>query len=46
LSLNELVRMVADFAEIAVTILVAYVVYKIAALIDALNVKIKGDKSA
>jgi len=46
LSLSELVRMLADFAEIAVTILVAYVVYKIAALIDALNVKIKGDKSA
>jgi hypothetical protein len=41
-TLNELVRMASDFAEIAVTILLAYVVYKIAALIDTLNSKIKG----
>jgi hypothetical protein len=34
--------MASDFAEIAVTILLVYVVYKIAALIDTLNSKIKG----
>jgi len=44
LTLSELVRMVGDFAEIAVTILLAYVVYKIARLIDSLNGKIKGEK--
>jgi hypothetical protein len=43
--LSELVRMLGDFAEIAVTILLAYVVYKIAILIDTLNSKIKGEKS-
>jgi len=37
--------MLGDFAEIAVTILLAYVVYKIAILIDTLNSKIKGEKS-
>ncbi len=36
--------MLEDFAEIAVTILLAYVVYKIATLIDTLNSKIKGEK--
>jgi len=45
LTLSELVRMLGDFAEIAVTILLAYVVYKIASLIDTLNGKIKGEKS-
>lgn len=37
--------MLGDFAEIAVTILLAYVVYKIASLIDTLNGKIKAEKS-
>lgn len=37
--------MLGDFAEIAVTILLAYVVYKIAMLIDTLNSKIKGQKN-
>jgi len=45
LTLSELVRMLGDIAEIAVTILLAYVVYKIASLIDTLNGKIKGEKS-
>lgn len=44
MSLSELVRMLGDFAEIAVTILLAYVVYKIAILVDALSRKIKGEK--
>ena len=43
MTLSELIRMLGDFAEIAVTILLAYVVYKIAILIDTLNSKIKGD---
>jgi len=45
LSLGELTRMLGDFAEIAVTILLAYAVYKIAMLVDALNVKIKAEKT-
>lgn len=45
MTLSELVRMLGDFAEIAVTILLAYVVYKIAMLVDTLNSKIKGEKN-
>ncbi len=45
MTLSELVRILGDFAEIAVTILLAYVVYKIAALIDTLNSKIKAEKN-
>jgi len=45
LTLSELVKMLADFAEIAVTILLAYVVYKIARLIETLNSKIREEKS-
>ena len=45
MTLSELVRMLGDFAEIAVTLLLAYVVYKIAILIDTLNSKIKGEKT-
>ena len=43
LTLAEIVNMFGDLAEIAVTILFAYVVYKIALLIDTLNDKIKGE---
>ncbi len=42
MTLSELVNILEDFAEIAVTILLAYVVYKIAILIETLNNKIKG----
>jgi len=45
LTLSEIVKMLADITEIAVTILLAYVVYKIAALIETLNSKIKGEKT-
>lgn len=45
MTLSEIVKMLADITEIAVTILLAYVVYKIAALIETLNTKIKGEKS-
>jgi len=37
--------MIGDFTEIAVTILLAYVVLKIATLIDTLNGRIKAEKS-
>jgi len=37
--------MIGDFAEIAVTILLAYVVLKIAGLIDTLNGRIKAEKT-
>ena len=41
MALSELTRVLADFAEIAVTVLLAYVVYKIAKLIGTLEHKIK-----
>lgn len=41
MTLSELIRMLGNFAEIAVTILLAYVVYKITVLIDALSSKVK-----
>jgi len=41
LTLSELIRLIADIAEIAVTILLAYVVYKLATLLDVLTAKIK-----
>ena len=45
MALTDLVRMLGDFAEIAVTILLAYVVLKIAYLIDSLNNRIKLEKT-
>ncbi len=45
MNLSEFVRMLGDLAEIAVTVLLAYVVYKIAMLVDSLNCKIKGEKN-
>jgi len=45
MALTELTRILADFAEIAVTILLAYVVYKIAKLIGTLEAKIKTEKT-
>ena len=45
MTLSDLVKMFADFAEIAVTILLAYIMYKIATLIETLNSKIKGEKA-
>lgn len=41
MTLSELVRMLGDFAEIAVTILLAYLVYKVAAMVDVLNNRLK-----
>lgn len=41
MSLSELIRLMADISEIAVTILLAYVVYKIALLIDAVKSKMQ-----
>lgn len=45
MALGEFVRMLGDVAEIAVTILLVYVVYKIAILVDTVSRKIKGEKS-
>lgn len=45
MALGEFVRMFGDVAEIAVTILLVYVVYKIAILVDTVSRKIKGEKS-
>jgi len=44
MTLSEIIRMLGDVAEIAVTILLVYVVYKIASFIDTLNSKIKGER--
>ena len=44
MALSELTRVLADFAEIAVTVLLAYVVYKIARLIGTLEGRIKSEK--
>jgi len=44
MALTELTRILADFAEIGVTVLLAYVVYKIARLIGTLEGKIKSEK--
>lgn len=45
MALGEFVRMLGDVAEIAVTILLVYVVYKIAILVDTVSRTIKGEKS-
>ena len=45
MALTELTRILADFAEIGVTVLLAYVVYKIARLIGTLEGKIKSEKT-
>jgi len=45
LTLSELIKMFGDLAEIAVTLLLAYVVYKIAIFVDALSHKIKSDST-
>jgi hypothetical protein len=41
MSLSELVRIVGDMAEVAVTVLLAYVAYGIAGLVRTLNKKVK-----
>jgi len=45
LNLSELVRLVEDMAEVAVTVLLAYVAYKVALLVDSLSRRLKEDKS-
>jgi hypothetical protein len=45
LNLSELVGLVKDLAEVTVTVLVAYVVYKVALLIDSLSHRLKQDKN-
>lgn len=41
MTLSELIRRLGEFAEIVVTVLLAYVVYKVAVLIDTLNSRLK-----
>ncbi len=45
MALIDFVNMAEDFAQIAVTILLAYVVYKISTLIDTIDHKIKTEKT-
>jgi len=44
LSLAELMRALQDFGTLIVIILLAYVVYKIATLLEVISNKIKGEK--
>jgi hypothetical protein len=46
MALSEFTNLVQDFAQIAVTLLLAYVAYKIAVLVDTINGKIRTEKSA
>ena len=46
MTLGDSIRMLGDVAEILVTVLLAYVVYKIAGLVDTLSRKIKGEKNS
>lgn len=46
MSLGELTNIVGDFAEVAVTILLAYVAYKVATLVDTLNQRMKEEKKS
>lgn len=46
MNLSELVRLVGDLAEVAVTILLAYVVFKIAMLVESLNTRLGEGRSS
>jgi len=46
MALSDFTSLVEDFAQIAVTLLLAYVAYKIAILIDTMNTKIRAEKTA
>ena len=46
MALSDFVNLVEDFAQIAATVLLVYVTYKIARLIDSINAKIKAEKPA
>jgi len=46
MALSDFTNLVEDFAQIAVTLLLAYVAYKIAILIDTMNTKIRAEKTA
>ena len=46
MSLSELTNLVSSIAEIAVTVLLAYLVYKISVLVDSLNSRIKEEKAS
>jgi len=45
LSLTELMRVLQDLGVFIVVILIAYVVYKIATLLEVISTKIKGEKT-
>lgn len=41
--MNEIVRLVEDLAQVSVTIILAYVAYKIAVFVEALTSRIKSE---
>jgi len=43
MGLSDVIGMLADLAEVAVTLILAYAVYKISRLIETLDTRIKGD---
>ena len=46
MALSEFTNLVEDFAQIAVTMILAYVAYKIAKLVDTVSDKIKAEKTS
>jgi hypothetical protein len=46
MALSDIIKMLSDITEVAVTVLFAYVVYKIAKLIETLDEKIKAEAKA
>ncbi len=44
LTLTELIRMLQEFGTFVVVILLAYVIYKLSLLIEAMGDKIEGEK--
>ena len=46
MALSDIIKMLSDITEVAVTVLFAYVVYKIAKLIETLDGKIKTEARA
>jgi ABC-type uncharacterized transport system permease subunit len=44
MSLSELLRTLGDIAELTITIMLAYIVYKIAVFLETLNKKVKEEK--
>jgi hypothetical protein len=45
MTLSELLKTVGDVAELTITILLAYIVYKLAMFLETLNKKVKEERT-